>query len=142
MPLVANARVLMADTDAMGIVYHGNYLRWFEVGRTELVRACDLPYLELEALGYSLPVVETRLRYRQSARYDDLLAIHAAVHELGRVRVTFRYRILRAADDHLLCEGETYHACLDRAGKVVRFPPRALQALQAALALSPGLPTA
>src|SRR5205809_1105666 len=101
MPIVATVRVLMADTDAMGIVYHANYLRWFEVGRAELVRAAGLPYVEMEKLGLGLPVIEARLRYKASARYDDVLSIDARVAEIGRVRVNFHYRILRAADGTL-----------------------------------------
>ena len=141
MPIVANIRVLMADTDAMGIVYHANYLRWFEVGRAELVRAAGLPYVEMEKMGLALPVIEARLRYKASARYDDVLTIDTRVLEFGRVRVNFHYRVAREGDETLLCEGETFHACIDRAGKIARFPERvraALEVAQARSELTPG----
>jgi acyl-CoA thioester hydrolase len=132
MSVVAEIRVLMADTDAMGIVYHANYLRWFEVGRAELVRRAGLPYTEMEAMGLSLPVVEARCRYRAPARYDDVLAVDAAVRELSRASVIFAYRIVRPGDERLVCEGETSHACMTRAGRVVRFPEQILAALRLA----------
>src|SRR5437762_6173342 len=122
----------MGDTDAMGIAYHANYLRWFEVGRTELVRATGLPYKQMAELGLGLPVVEARLRYRVSARYDDVLSIETEVKELGRATVTFAYRIVRGADGAVLCEGETGHACTDPQGKVVRFPEEVARHLRAA----------
>lgn len=130
--IVADVQVLMADTDAMGIVYHAAYLRWFELGRTELVRRTGLPYVEMEAMGYSLPVVEVRARYRAPARYDDRLSVDARVQELGRASVTFAYRIQRLADGALLCEGETTHACTDRSGRPRRFPEKVLGHLRVA----------
>jgi acyl-CoA thioester hydrolase len=137
MRTVAQARVLMADTDAMGIVYHANYLRWFEVGRCELIRAAGLSYAQMEASGQSLPVVDARLRYRAPARYDDVLDIQATVIELGRVKLSFGYRILRAHDATLICEGETHHGCVDHAGRIVRFSAEVHAALRAAQDDSP-----
>ena len=122
----------MADTDAMGIVYHATYLRWFEVGRCELIRAAGLSYARMEESGQSLPVVEARLRYRAPARYDDVLDIQTGVVDLGRVRTSFGYRILRAADAMLLCEGETHHGCIDRSGRIVRFSAEVAEALRTA----------
>ena len=122
----------MADTDAMGIVYHATYLRWFEVGRCELIRAAGLSYARMEESGQSLPVVEARLRYRAPARYDDVLDIQAGVVDLGRVRTSFGYRILRSADALLLCEGETHHGCIDRSGRIVRFSAEVAEALRTA----------
>jgi acyl-CoA thioester hydrolase len=129
---VAQVRVLLADTDAMGIVYHANYLRWFELGRCELVRGAGLPYAEMEAMGYFLPVIEAHARYRAPARYDDVLSVSAAVEDLAGASVSFRYRIVREADGTLLCEGRTFHACTDRQGKVRRFPEAVLAPLRIA----------
>lgn len=125
---------MMADTDAMGIVYHATYLRWFELGRAELVRATGMPYREMEAMGFGLPVVEARLRYRAPARYDDVIAVDARIEKLGRASVTFEYRLTRDGDGALLCEGETHHACTDRAGRIARFPQSVYAALERAAA--------
>jgi acyl-CoA thioester hydrolase len=132
MAIVAEVRVLMADTDAMGIVYHANYLRWFELGRSELVRHTGFPYTEMEAMGLGLPVVEARCRYRAPARYDDVIEVDARVEKLARASVIFGYRLLRGADRMLLCEGETSHACTSREGRIQRFPARILEHLRAA----------
>ena len=91
-----------------------------------------LSYARMEESGQSLPVVEARLRYRAPARYDDVLDIQAGVVDLGRVRTSFGYRILRAADAMLLCEGETHHGCIDRSGRIVRFSAEVTEALRTA----------
>jgi acyl-CoA thioester hydrolase len=102
---VARVRVIYGDTDQMGMVYYGNYLRAFE-----------------EAHGLLLPVVEATVRYRRPARYDDELAIFAAISEVGGASARFVYAIRRVADGELLVEGHTVHACIDAAGKVSRMP--------------------
>jgi acyl-CoA thioester hydrolase len=135
---VAEVRVIMADTDAAGIVYHANYLRWFEVGRAELIRQVGLTYVEFSARGFALPVIEAHLRYRVASRYDDLLAVHARVSRLSRASVTFEYRLTRAggngtAPEVLICEGSTMHACTEPSGRPVRFPADAQASLERAL---------
>lgn len=122
MERVATVRVLFADTDAMGIVYYANYLRWFETGRVELLRRMGMEYRELTSRGIHLPVTEAAVRYLLPARYDDLLEVHAEIGEPGRASVSFRYRIVRN-DGAVLTEGSTVHAFTDGAGKVVRVPP-------------------
>lgn len=120
---VATIRVLFADTDAMGIVYYANHLRWFEVGRVELMRTMGMAYRELTERGIHLPVTGAQVRYLSPARYDDRLEIRAAVRELGRASITFAYRILRADDGARLAEGSTTHAFTDGTGRVIRIPP-------------------
>jgi acyl-CoA thioester hydrolase len=117
---VATARVLFADTDAMGIAYYGSYLRWFETGRVELLRRRGLAYGELAARGISLPVREARARYLSPARYDDEIRILAEVSVAGRASVTFSYRI-EGGDGKALAEGSTVHAFVG-GGKVVPAP--------------------
>ena len=123
-------RVRYADTDQMGVAYYGNYLRWFEVGRAELMRALGATYRELEASGVRLPVVEARCRYLSPARYDDLLAIETVVESVGRASVRFAYRILREDDGALLARGSTEHCFLDDEGRL-RRPPEDFAALLA-----------
>ena len=123
MESVATARVLFADTDAMGIVYYANYLRWFEMGRVELLRRMGMVYRELTARGIHLPVTEAAIRYLSPARYDDLLEIRAEVRDLRRASVSFGYRILLAGGA-VLAEGSTTHAFTDETGRVIRVPAK------------------
>ncbi len=122
MEVVATDRVLFADTDAMGIVYYANYLRWFELGRVELLRRMGMVYRELTEQGIHLPVTEAQVRYLSPARYDDLLEIRAEVRDLRRASVSFGYRIERAGGDRLAA-GSTTHAFTDGSGRVIRIPP-------------------
>ncbi len=121
MERVATARVIFGDTDAMGIVYYANYLRWFEVGRVELLRRSGLAYRELTRQGIHLPVTRAEVRYLAPARYDDGLVIHAEVRELKRASISFGYRIERD-DGTALAEGSTTHAFTDDRGRIVRVP--------------------
>jgi acyl-CoA thioester hydrolase len=116
-------RVRYAETDQMGMAYYGNYLRWFEVGRAELMRSLGMSYREVEDAGIRLPVMEARCQYLKPARYDDLLAIQTAVGQLGRASVRFEYRVAREPDGELLARGMTQHCFVSRAGKPMRPPP-------------------
>jgi acyl-CoA thioester hydrolase len=126
LPSVAKLRVLYADTDQMGVVNNVVYLRWFEVGRAEWLRQHGRPYKELEALGHMLPVVEAHLRYREPARYDDIVEVHGAPSEVKAASLRFSYELRRERDGALLCEGWTTHACISPEGKVKRLPEELL----------------
>jgi acyl-CoA thioester hydrolase len=121
---------LYADTDQMGVVNNVVYLRWFEVGRAEWLRQHGRPYKELEATGLMLPVVEAHLRYREPARYDDIVTVHGGPDEIGAASFTFNYELRRERDNALLCTGWTTHACLGSDGKVKRLPPDILSLLR------------
>jgi|SRR6185312_4333227 acyl-CoA thioester hydrolase len=124
LPEVARVRVIYGDTDQMGMVYYGNYLRYFEIARNEFLRRIGAPYRAFEeAHGLRLPVVEATVHYRRPARYDDELSICAAVPEVGGASARFVYRIRRLADGEELASGHTVHACIDTRGKVARLPP-------------------
>jgi len=115
-------RVIYGDTDRMGVVYYANYLRYFEAGRNEFIRAKGLRYRDFEkAHGLMLPVVEAAVQYRSPARYDDLLAVETSLVEVGRASARFQYRVVR--DGELLATGHTLHACVDLEGHVRRLPP-------------------
>jgi acyl-CoA thioester hydrolase len=118
----AEVRVTYAETDAMGIVYYANYLRWLEVGRTELMRSLGIAYKEMEDRGAFLPVSEVFCKYHGSARYDDVLIIETSVDFLKRASVQFSYRILRKSDGSQLVTASTLHAFVDRDGKIVKVP--------------------
>jgi acyl-CoA thioester hydrolase len=109
----------------MGVVYYANYLVWFEVARTDLLRRAGWTYREMEEAGFALPVIEAHCDYRQSARYDDELDIETAGSQVSAVRVRFDYRVIRAADARLLASGHTVHASLDPSGRPRRLPGQA-----------------
>jgi acyl-CoA thioester hydrolase len=121
---VSRIRVRYADTDQMGVVYYANYLVWFEVARTDLLRHAGWTYREMEADGFALPVVEAHCTYRRSARYDDEIDLHASGTLLSPVRIRFDYQVVRASDATLLAEGHTVHASLDPEGRPRRLPDR------------------
>lgn len=127
-------RVAFADTDAMGVAWHGAYLRWFEMARTELLRPSGLPYVELVARGLNLPVIEALVRYRRPARYDDQLVVRASATSTSGVRLRIEYRV--ECDGALIAEGHTEHAFTDAAGRV-RRPPREVQEVFARIAGAP-----
>lgn len=124
-------RVLYGDTDAGGVVYNANYLRYFEIGRTELMRAWVLSYREIETLGLVLPVTECWSRYKAPALYDDLLTIETTIAELSSLKCRFNYRILRTETEaprpKLLVKGYTVHAAVTRDGKLARLPEALLE---------------
>lgn len=108
-------RVRYAETDQMGVVYHANYLVWFEVGRVELMRQHGLAYKDIELEEQAgMAVVEASIRYKSPARYDDELVIQTEVLMARSSLVRFGYRILRAGDGQLLCTGETVHVVVGR----------------------------
>jgi len=118
-------RVRYAETDKMGVVYHSNYLIWFEIGRTDWLRATGVTYRELEAEdGIQWPVIEAHCEYRQGARYDDDVEIKTRAKKLSAVRVQFDYEATRRQDGVLLATGHTVHATVDRDGRPVRMPER------------------
>ncbi|MBW8780386.1 MAG: acyl-CoA thioesterase [Verrucomicrobia bacterium] len=122
----AEVSVRYAETDMMGVVYHGSYLPWLEIGRTALLKEHGLPYRQLEAEGYFLPVLEVSLRYLKPARYDDTVIITTMLREKPALRIRMEYELHRGAD--LIATGSSLHAFIDREGRPVR-PPAAFAAV-------------
>lgn len=116
----ASVSVRYAETDMMGVVYHGSYLPWLEIGRTALLKEHGLPYRELEAEGFFLPVLEVSVRYLRPARYDDTVTVTTFLREKPTLRIRMDYELRRG--DELLATAFTLHAFIDRAGKPVRPP--------------------
>jgi acyl-CoA thioester hydrolase len=112
--------VRYAETDMMGIVYHGSYLPWFELGRTNLLKEQGIHYRRLEEEGYRLPVLEAALKYHRPAVYDDTVTVVTTLREIPVLRIRLEYEIYRG--DELLVTGHTLHAFIDRTGKPVRPP--------------------
>lgn len=154
-------RVIYGDTDQMGVAYYANYLRWFEMGRTEMFRRLGVTYGEIEAQGIALPVLEAFCKYHQPARYDDVIVVETILDPAVRAGMKFDYRVFRESDggshagetdgerpfpsihvpkdgrvsgEPLLAEGYTRHACLNRKGRVVRPPAFLTEAIAAAKA--------
>jgi acyl-CoA thioester hydrolase len=121
----AQVTVRYAETDMMGIVYHANYLPWFEVARTQLLREHGFPYRQLEADGYRLPVLEVSAKYLRPALYDDTLTIVATIRERPLLRIRIDYEIFR--EEELLVTGHSVHAFCDLKGRPTR-PPAAFVA--------------
>ena len=119
---VIEHRVNYSETDQMTFAYHANYLVWFDMARTEYLRRTGFTYREMEARGTYLAVTEARVRYRQPARYDDLLRIRCWAREVASRRVIFGYAVERAATGDLLATGETALVALDRAHGLSRIP--------------------
>lgn len=121
-------RVIYGDTDKMGIAYYGNYLRWFEIGRTEMIRSWGLPYKSFEDRGIFLPVSEAFCKFLAPAQYDDILVIRTILNTGLKAGMKFDYEVYRQADEKLLTTGYTKHAFMDPQGRVVR-PPKFLREL-------------
>lgn len=114
-------RVIYGDTDCGKVMYYANYLRVFEIGRTELIRESGVTYKDIEKnYGIVLPVVEAFIKYKASAYYDDLLTVKTKVKELKPYKIMFEYQIYR--EKTLLAEGYTLHVPINLEGKITRFP--------------------
>jgi acyl-CoA thioester hydrolase len=115
-------RVRYAETDAMGVVYHTNYLIWFEVGRGEYMRQKGGDYTDFEAQGFYLPVSELDARFIASARYGDLVTIRTWTEEMRSRSLTFAYEVVMQETGQVLVTGRTRHICTDREGRVKVIP--------------------
>ena len=127
---VIELRVNYSETDQMGVVYHANYLVWFDRARTEHLRTTGYTYREMEAEGVYLAVTEARLRFRRPALYDDLVRVRCWVRDLASRRVTFGYAVERAASGELLATGETSLMALDRDRNPTRIPEHVSELLE------------
>jgi acyl-CoA thioester hydrolase len=122
-------RVIYGDTDQMGVVYYGNYLRFFEAARNEWLRSKGARWRDIEAAhAVYLPVAEAKVTYKRPARYDDLIVIETRLGDLGLVSLRFDYRMVRGED--LLALGHTVHACVGRDGGIREFPEALLAQLR------------
>jgi acyl-CoA thioester hydrolase len=126
-PIVSESRVRVryAETDQMGVVYHANYLVWFEIGRVDFIRTLGMDYGAMEREdGVGIAVVDLSARYKAPARYDDELVIETRLLRVRGPIIRFGYRVVRVEDDLLLCEGETTHIVVDKEMKRARLPAK------------------
>ena len=118
----SSIRVRYAETDQMGVAYHGGYFAWFEVGRTDLLRGVGITYKQLEGEGLRLPVIETQARFLLPAYYDDVLEIRTELLDLRGARVSFSYEIHRDGTTGPIATASTCHAAVDKDGRPRRLP--------------------
>jgi len=100
-------RVYYADTDHGHVVYYANYLKWFEIGRTELLRDYGFNYVDFEKKDLIAPVVEVKCNYKEPTKYNDIIIIKTTIVNIGNSSVKFNYKIIRKKDNKLLAEGYT-----------------------------------
>ncbi len=133
MPYDTHVRVRYAETDQMGVVYHSNYIIYFEIGRTEAMRQIGITYAELERRGFALAVIESYARHTGSARYDELLTVRTWLREVTKTRLRFEYEVSR--EESVLATGHTVLAFLDLNNNMrpVRCPPDVQQLADRAL---------
>jgi len=111
-----------AETDQAGVVHHSVYPVWFEMGRTELLRANGLAYKDLEQAGVFFVVAELHIKYRQPARYDEKLQLQTSCSNVTASKVEHTYKLTRCSDNAILVEGSSILACVDDKGKIRRIP--------------------
>jgi acyl-CoA thioester hydrolase len=116
-------RVLFADTDRTGVVYHGNYFRFFELGRASLLRDAGFPLRQVEADGYAYPIFELGSDFFRPIDYDASIFVHTRFRDLAPVRVAFDYLITDAETGLCLCRGFTRHCTTNRKGRPVAVDP-------------------
>jgi acyl-CoA thioester hydrolase len=121
----AITRVRYAETDQMGVVHHGNYFTWFEIGRVELCRELGFEYKQMETEDDSFIVVaEAHCRYKRPARFDDVLEIRTRVTQSQRRTLRFGYEIFNQATGELIATGETLHVICDSLGRPKSLPEK------------------
>ena len=120
-------RTLYADTDRSAVVYHANYLRYFEFGRASLMRDTAYPYREIEESGYVYPIVDLAIHFQSPLRYDDPLWVHTRPTELERVRLRFDYIITHGSTGADICRGYTRHCALNVKGQPVAVDPKTIE---------------
>jgi len=134
--LVTQARhkVNFYDTDAMAVVHHANYIRWFEIGRVEFLREAGITLNELMEAGYVFPITDVSCKYLSPGKFDDELVIETKPTALTKVKMAFDYRILRETDGTVLVTGHTQNVFTSReTGSITRLPEKYYAKLQAAL---------
>lgn len=134
MEVKAYHRVNFYDTDAMGVVHHANYIRWFEIGRVEFLRALGITLDDLMAAGYVFPLTDVSAKFVAPGKFDDELAIVTRPTALTKVKMAFDYEVRRRADGELLVLGHTQNVFASKeTGRICKLPEEFYEKLHAAL---------
>ncbi len=120
-------RTLYVDTDRSQVVYHANYLRYFEFGRASLMRDAAYPYREIEQSGYVYPIIKVDIDYYRPLYYDDAMFIHTRPSTLERVRLQFDYVITHQESGDIVCKGLTRHCAVNGSGTPVEIDPKTVR---------------
>jgi acyl-CoA thioester hydrolase len=120
-------RTLYADTDRSQVVYHANYLRYFEFGRASLMRDAAYPYREVEESGFVYPIIKVDIDYYRPLYYDDAMWVHTRPAALERVRLQFDYVITHQESGDIVCKGFTRHCAINTAGTPVGIDPKTVR---------------
>jgi len=124
-------RIYYSDTDHGGVVYYANYLKWFEIGRTEILRQYGFNYADFENQNIMAPVVEVKCNYKLAAKYDDVIIIKTDIDKLGNSSIIFHYKVIRKKDNKLLAEGYTVNVFVDKKTmKSIKIPDNLRKSLQ------------
>jgi|TARA_Y100000310_G_C20688831_1_gene820887 acyl-CoA thioester hydrolase len=124
-------RIYYSDTDHGGVVYYANYLKWFEIGRTEILRQYGFNYADFENQNIMAPVVEVKCNYKLAAKYDDVIIIKTGIDKLGNSSIRFHYKVIRKKDNKLLAEGYTVNVFVDKKTmKSIKIPDNLRKSLQ------------
>jgi len=124
-------RVYYADTDHGGVVYYANYLKWFEIGRTEVLRQAGFNYADYEKQKLIAPVVEVKCNYKDSARYNDIVTIETNIEKIGNSSIKFNYKVTRKKDKKLLAEGYTVNVFVNmKTKKSTKIPEELKKSLK------------
>ncbi|MEW6356701.1 MAG: thioesterase family protein [Planctomycetota bacterium] len=124
-----NIRVRYAEVDQMGVVHHSKYFEYFEMGRTEALRACGLNYRDIEEQGYLLVITKALCNFKAPARYDDVLILETWIAKFTRMRIDHAYRLWRDEKRQLVAEASSTLGCVDRDGRLREMPEELLNLL-------------
>ena len=134
MPIITEHHVNFYDTDAMAVVHHSNYIRWFEIGRVEYLRAIGITLNELMEDGFVFPITEVRAKYVSPGKFDDVVQIETTATALTKAKMAFDYRILRKSDGELMVMGHSQNVFTRQdTGKITRLPDKYYTLLKAAM---------
>ena len=134
MSISAKYHVNFFDTDAMAVVHHAKYIRWFEIGRVEYLRQIGISLEEMMDDGFVFPITSIEAKYLHSGKYDDDLIIETTATVLNKIKMEFDYRIIRSADNAVLVTGHSQNVFTDRnTGKITRLPAKYFERLETAM---------
>ncbi len=134
MAVTVEYRVNFYDTDAMNVVHHANYIRWFEIGRVEYLRSLGITLDDMMADGFLFPITEVRAKFVSSGHFDDVLRIETRAAALTKAKMEFEYRIVCASTEKLLVEGYTQNVFTNReTGHIARLPAKYYERMEQAM---------
>lgn len=127
-------RVYYYDTDKMGVIYHSNYLKWMEIGRTEYFRDMPISYDDIEKMGYILAIRKVDIEYINSAKYDDIIEIVVEVKKINNIKIEFYYEMYDE-QNILKAKGTTVNVFIDNEGNLKRIPKEILESLKESIGI-------